>query len=133
MRRKIKHDERFFEGWARRNGMRPVMRISDVRVNGKIMGDVLIADSGTLLYQSEFPNQEHNLLCYYRTGYAIDRPGDKTWLAAFADYPTDAFYGYSDRQKARIDDCVKNAVQMMHQVTAAGLFDANRNRIRLTH
>lgn len=115
-------DYRFFEGWARRNGMLPVTRITDVTVNGRPVGDILVADSGGLLSAREYPNDEHDLPYYYRTGYAIDRPGDSTWLAAFCDYPVDthAEYAGDSRQKARIEDCVRNAVQVI-KVTHGGL------------
>lgn len=112
--------------------MMPVTRIIDVEVNGEPVGDILVADSGAMIGRQEFPNEEHQLPFFFRTGYAIDRPGDKTWLAAFCDYPIDAFSDVetSARQQARVRDCVTNAVQTIHQLAQAGLFDG-RNRSQL--
>lgn len=122
-----KHDYRFFEQWARQNGMLPVVRIEDVTVNGRPVGDILIADSGAMLSHHEFPNEEHDLPFFFRTGYAIDRPGDKTWLAAFCDYPADAFAEYAgdSRRQARIDECVRAATLMIEQTQQAGLYNGS--------
>lgn len=111
--------------------MMPVHRVTDVEIDGEVVGDVLIADSDALLSRMEFPNDEHELPYFWRTGYAIDRPGDKTWLAGFCDYPPDAFldYGGESRQRARLDDCLDNAVQMMRQTHEVGLYRGNDRKL----
>ena len=128
---KPKRDYRFFENWARRNGMLPVTRVTDVEVDGEIVGDVLIADSDGLLAHHEFPNQEHDLPYFWRTGYAIDRGTEGTWIASFCDYPPSAFieYGGDSRQGARLQDCMKNAHEMMKETHKVGLFNGNDRRI----
>ena len=87
---KEKRDYRFFEKWCRKHGMTPTQRIVDAKVDGKPVGDILLADSGDMLKLSDYPpttGNEHGMIFFYRTGFAIDRPGDKTWVASFNDYP----------------------------------------------
>lgn len=133
---KPQRDHNFFEQWARRNGMEPVERLTDVTVGGKPVSDVLIADSGIPIWRSEFPpvTIEHDLFVYYRTGYMLYRPGDKgggSWVGCYADYPLDAFQEYSgdSRQHARIEDCKRNAAQFLAQCAEVGLFDGHNRKL----
>ena len=127
----MKRDHRFFEQWARRNGMSPVVRVTDVEVDGEIVGDILVADSELMISSTEFPNEEHDLNMFFRTGFAIDRPGDSTWIAAFCDYPPDAFSEYAGeaRKDARVRECVSEATKLMSQTHKVGLYDGNSRSI----
>lgn len=125
---KAKHDYRFFERWARHNGMAPVTRITDAKVNGRPVGDILIADSGETISVIEFPpmeGMEHSLPFVYRTGFAIDRPGEKTWFAAYNDYAPGAFLEYGSpeaRLRKRCEEALQFATQALEQTHKAGLY-----------
>ncbi len=134
---KERKDHRFFEQWARRNGMAPFSRIVDVKVNGKPCGDILLADSGSLIDVHDYPpmaGQDHGLTYFYRTGFAIDRPGDKTWLACFNDYPPNAYFEYGSheaRQRKRVEDCLAYATEMLAQTHQVGLYAGPSRRLLL--
>lgn len=123
-----RRDHRFFEQWARRNGMRPISRITDVKINGKPVGDILLADSGEMIAGAEYPpmqGQEHGLPFFYRTGFAIDRPGDKTWLASFNDYTPGAFLEYGSaeaRREKRCEEAIAFATEALAQTYQVGLY-----------
>lgn len=127
MKGKIK-DYRFFEQWARRNGMLPIQRITDVTINGKPVADILIADSGALINAVQYPpveGQEHRMFAFYRTGFAIDR-GDKTWFATFNDYPSDSFAEYASaegKQGKRLEEAVQYATRALAQSQEVGLYE----------
>lgn len=123
-------DHRFFETWARRNGMKPVVRVANVEIEGEVVADVLIADSEVILSQGSFPNTEHELPFFFRTGYAFDRPGDGTWIACFSDYPPDAFSEYAgdSRKQARVEDAMRDAVAKLAHVHRVRLFNGNDRR-----
>ena len=127
MSKKVK-DFRFFDQWARLNGMMPVMRVTDVKVNGKPVGDILVADSEELITAVQYPpmaGQEHRMFSFFRTGFAIDRPGDKTWFAFYNDYPSDSFaeYGSEGRQRKRIEDAIQHATKAIEQTQGVGLYE----------
>lgn len=128
-----KHDHRFFDTWARRHGMRPVSRITDVEVNGKPVGDILLADSGEMISLAEYPpmqGQDHGMIFFFRTGFAIDRPGDKTWLASFNDYAPSAFLEYGSpeaRLRKRCEEALVYATESLAQTYQVGLY-AGPNR-----
>lgn len=131
--RKVK-SHRFFEQWARRNGMAPVVRVTDVMVNGKPVGDILLADSGELITATQYPpmeGQEHRMFAFFRTGFAIDRPGDKTWFAFYNDYPADSFseYGIDGRQDQRIKDAIQHATKAIEQTHGVGLYEQRSTEI----
>ena len=113
--------------------MRPVSRITDVKVNGIPVGDVLLADSGEMIALAEYPpmqGQEHGMIFFYRTGFAIDRPGDKTWLASFNDYPPGAFLEYGSspaRLRKRCEEALVFATEALAQTYQVGLY-AGPNR-----
>lgn len=124
----------FFEAWARRNGMFPIRRVAEVKVNGVAIGDVLLADSRDLIAGSQYPpmvGQEHGMFAFYRTGFAIDRPDDKTWFAFYNDYPSDAFAEYSveGRQQKRLEEALKYAIEAIHQTHGVGLYDGRRAQV----
>lgn len=125
----------FFEKWCRRHGMRPVQRITDVTIGGKPVGDILIADSDEMLSLSKYPptdGNEHGMIYFYRTGFAVDRPGDKTWIASFNDYPPDAFIEYDgeSRKAKRIEEAVRYAAATLEQTHKAGLYDGDTRRTK---
>ena len=131
-------DHRFFEQWARRNGMVPITRIVDAKVNGKAVGDILIADSAGLIDSVEFPpmaGQDHGMSWFFRTGFAIDRPGDKTWLACFNDYPPSEHLEYGSagaRQKKRIEDALAYATEALAQTHQVGLYAGPSRTLQVT-
>lgn len=132
---KPKRDHRFFEEWAKRNGMRAELRIKDYTVGGRPVADILLADSGELLSRKAYPNEEHDLPRFYRTGYAIIRPGEMNggaWLAGFCDYPEDAFREYQGegRKQQRLADALKAAGLMLQQTSDVGLYRGNDRIIR---
>ena len=128
MKRKPR-DYKFFEQWARRNGMLPIQRITDVKVNGQPVGDILVADSGETLNALRYPpmqGQEHRMFSFYRTGFAVDRPGDKTWFATYQDYASDSFAEYSSpeaKQKKRIEEAIQYATKALAQTYGVGLYE----------
>jgi hypothetical protein len=130
----VKRDFRFFDQWARRNGMMPIARVTNVEVNGTPIGDVLLADSEQMIAGSEFPpmeGQQHGMLYFYRTGFAIDRPGDKTWFASFNDYPPMNFLEYGSpeaRKQQRLNEALTYAREMMSQTHEAGLYGGPAHR-----
>lgn len=121
-------DYRFFEQWARRNGMLPIQRIADVTINGKPVADILLVDSGDLINAVSYPpveGQEHRMFAFYRTGFAIDR-GDKTWFATFNDYSSDAFSEYASKegkQGQRLKEAVEYATRALMQSQEVGLYE----------
>lgn len=131
---KPKRDHNFFEQWARRNGMKPIERITDIKIDGQQVGDVLLADSEDLLLLSNFPpnSVEHKMFCFYRTGFAIDRPGDKTWIASYNDYPIDSFseYAGAGRQQARLDEALEHALRALKSTYEVGLYRGNDRQLR---
>ena len=129
----MKRDFRFFEQWARRNGMAPVMRIKDVTVNGAPVGDILVADSGSPIELARTPDGEpapHRR--YYRTAWALDR-GDKTWHASWNDYPMDTLLVYTERSKAqmRVKEAVDAATEQLKLLASPsiGLYRGNDRRL----
>ena len=112
----MKRDYKFFEEWARKNNMKPVMRIIEKS------GDILVADSGEPFFGT---NEQGVLGRYYRTGFAIDR-GDKAWLASTNDYPAEEYDTMSRRegQEQRVNECLVYAREALIQTAKAGLYDA---------
>lgn len=129
----MKRDYAFFDKWCRQHGMRPARRITDVTINGRHVGDILLADSGdtlsTILYPP-MPGNDHGMPRFYRTGYAIDRPGDRTWLAAFNDYAEDSFSEYAgpSRAERRLGEALKYAAAALELTHSAGLYNGNDRR-----
>lgn len=111
---KPKRDFRFFEAWARRNKMRPFARFEEKN------GDILIADSGTVIVEGG--------QMFYRTGFAIDRPGDRTWLASYHDYPWQEFpeHSLAGKQQERINEALAYARSYLQQTHKAGLYDGDK-------
>lgn len=108
---KPKRDFRFFEEWARRNKMKPFVRVEEQH------GDILIADSGSVITEGG--------KTFYRTGFAIDRPGDKTWLASYHDYDWMEFANetLAGKQQARVNEALEYARMYLKQTHEAGLYD----------
>ena|SRR5690554_1996935 len=108
-----KRDYHFFEQWARRNRMKPVVRVEEKH------GDILIADSGE-------PFLEDGEL-KYRTGFAIER--EKAWLAAYQDYQWNEFPDrtLAGKQEARVNEALAYARMYLAQTKAAGLYDGGKN------
>jgi len=115
-------NHRFFDNWARKLGMKPVCRVV---AEG---GDILVADSGAKLFESE--------RLFYRTGFAIERPGDKKplWLASTEE--TDALdpemCSRSERgaQEYRVNEALAYARKQLAKTVNVGLYDDDgTNRI----
>lgn len=111
----MKRDFRFFERWARKQHMLPVMRVIEKD------GDILIADSGHPFVGT---NGDGELGRWYRTGYAIDR-GSKTWIASFNDYNAVEFdlVSRNEGQNQRVNDCLQFARDNLEKFATAGLFN----------
>jgi hypothetical protein len=129
MKAKARKSYQFFEQWARRNGMLPIQRVTDVKINGQSVGDILIADSGETINALRYPpmeGQEHRMFAFFRTGFAVDRPGDKTWFATYQDYPSDAFAEYASpeaRQTKRVEEALQYATRALAQTYGVGLYE----------
>lgn len=80
----MKIDHRFFEQWAKKNNMRPVIKVSDRE------GDILIADSGEPF---DARDDDGNMRRVFRTAFAIQR--GKVWTASTNDYPESDYFGNS--------------------------------------
>lgn len=117
-RKKLKRDFRFFEQWARKHNMLPVMRVKEKH------GDILIADSGHAFLGS---NDAGELGRWYRTAFAIDR-GDTTWIASFNDYNAVEFdlVSKNEGQNTRVNECLATARDTLQKLAHTGLFDGRR-------
>ena len=129
MSKRKKLDRNYFERFCRKHGMRPVEMVGDATVDGVPVGDILLADSGDLIPLSKYPpveGNEHNMLYFYRTGYAIYRD-DKGWVGSFNDYPPDAFseYDVGSRQGERVREALSYAAHHLKQTHDAGLYRGN--------
>lgn len=112
-KRKPERDHRFFEEWARRMNMKPVMKVIDPEA------DILLADSGEPFFGA---NQDGELGQWYRTGYAIDRDGAQ--LGNFNEYPAEEYADISAAagQQARIKECLAYAREALKLTINAGLY-----------
>ena len=112
-----KADERYFEEWARRKGMRPYLRVRDEK-----HGDILIADSARLI--TGLPS-DRGLERFYRTGFCLYRA--KAWIASSWDYDYNEFPGKTRRgkQEARINEALEYARMYFAQFEEHRLFNPN--------
>lgn len=110
----ITKDHHFFENWARKMNMRPVMKVEEKD------GDILVADSGEPFFGV---NADGTLGRWYRTGYAIQR--GVAWIGNFAEYPAEEFGDVDKRkgQETRVNECLVAAREILKQTKDVGLYN----------
>ena len=110
-------NEKNFETWARKNNMKPVIKVTDKE------GDILIADSGQPF---ETRDEEGRLIRVYRTGFAIMR--GRILTGTINDYKQGdpEYVGGNNGQQMRIDDCLIFARKQMADCLSVGLYDGIR-------
>ena len=105
---------KYFEKYAQRHNMRPVVRVTEEDA------DILIADSGEPFYGE---NADGQLGFWYRTAFAFLR--DKAWIASSHEYPAGEFALLSKRegQERRVNDCLECARTALALTVEVGLYD----------
>lgn len=109
---KPKRDTHFFEKWAAKHCMKPVVIVRDPD------GDILIADSVEPI----------RVLGVYRTGYAINRDGLE--IGNYADYPMRDFIIYSrdGGVQKRVNEALADARRTQALLKQSGFYDAEKKR-----
>jgi len=109
-----KREEKWFEGWARKNGMFPVCKVDDKD------GFILIADSGRAIVEVRGANHR----AYYRTGMAFYHDGDM--IASSHDYDALDFPLQTERaaQEQRVNEALAHARAYLRKLKQAGFYDA---------
>ncbi len=119
----IRKDYTFFEGWARKNRMKPICRIIEKG------GDILIADSGESVMN---PGDDGVLRKVYVTAFAIER--DKAWIASTnetaVDDPAMVIRTPRGAQEYRVAECLEYARKALRETLQVRLYtDRGDSRI----